>query len=317
MIMLDELRNLKYPGQQKDILFFLRDVIGNRKLSLADVQTICSHAHGAYLLDIDSLISYCRCFGWISIDSSVSLSPMLLESLSCPRLLNDKLVASTIDMLFSSDVFFPGMFSFNADTQRYEFHNELLSLKFSAIRNVLISQALFEVSDGPHRNTFLVAHSYEELVAEQCRKRSRHYTLEQLRKKLEDNAEAGEMAESFVLSYERLRINNMKLNKEIRIISTIDVYAGYDIVSFNTDDSQKYDRFIEVKAISKHNDFYWSSNEIEVARLKGDQYYLYLVNLSQIHQGKYLPQIIRNPAKIIIDSSDWLVEPQSFHVRRT
>ena len=91
--------------------------------------------------------------------------------------------------------------------------------------------------------------------------------------------------------------------------------AGYDIVSYNSAVSTKPDRFIEVKAVSKEG-FYWSNNEYETAKLLGAKYYLYLVNLSLIHQDDYLPEIINNPAEIIARGENWMMEPQSYRVLR-
>ena len=75
------------------------------------------------------------------------------------------------------------------------------------------------------------------------------------------------------------------------------------------------DRFIEVKAISSSG-FYWSKNEYETAKLKGETYYLYLVDLHKINQPDYTPEIIQNPAVTITESEAWLVEAQSYSIRR-
>lgn len=73
------------------------------------------------------------------------------------------------------------------------------------------------------------------------------------------------------------------------------------------------DRFIEVKAISNVG-FYWSKNEYEIAKLKGKSYYLYLVELNKINNLEYSPEIINNPAEIIINSDKWFIEPQGYHI---
>ncbi|MBD5484393.1 MAG: DUF3883 domain-containing protein, partial [Lachnospiraceae bacterium] len=79
---------------------------------------------------------------------------------------------------------------------------------------------------------------------------------------MENNAIVGAMAEEFVLNYEHQRITNLELASKIRIISDVDVTAGYDIISFDSNQSTRYDRYIEVKATSK-NGFFWSVNEYE------------------------------------------------------
>jgi len=46
------------------------------------------------------------------------------------------------------------------------------------------------------------------------------------------------------------------------------VNAGYDIQSFNDNKSIIIDKFIEVKSYEGTPYFYWSKNEVEVAKLK-------------------------------------------------
>ena len=85
-------------------------------------------------------------------------------------------------------------------------------------------------------------------------------------------------------------------------------------MSFENNSSSSYDRFIEVKAISKRIEFFWSKNESEIAKLQGEKYYLYLVELSKISNPNYVPIIIANPAVTVMQSTDWFLEPESYHV---
>lgn len=91
--------------------------------------------------------------------------------------------------------------------------------------------------------------------------------------------------------------------------------AGYDIVSFECRQSQELNRFIEVKAVSGSG-FYWSRNEYEIAKLKEESYYLYLVELNKINEMDYIPEIIQNPALNIMEKDEWFVEAQSYFVNR-
>lgn len=124
----------------------------------------------------------------------------------------------------------------------------------------------------------------------------------------------GEKAELFVLEFEKNRLG-APLAGKVRRISEVDVTAGYDIISYNSVKSKETDRFIEVKAISSSG-FYWSKNEYETAKLKGETYYLYLVDLHKINQPDYVPEIVQNPAVAIMESEAWLVEAQSYSIRR-
>ena len=143
--------------------------------------------------------------------------------------------------------------------------------------------------------------------------RYKQLSLEQLKKQLENNELAGEKAELFVLEYEKKRLGQ-PLCEKVRRISEIDVTAGYDIVSFDSNQSLEPNRFVEVKAASSAG-FYWSRNEYEIAKLKGDTYYLYLVELNKVNQQDYSPQIIQNPAVNIMETDEWFVESQSYFIK--
>jgi 16S rRNA (guanine(966)-N(2))-methyltransferase RsmD len=104
------------------------------------------------------------------------------------------------------------------------------------------------------------------------------------------------------------------LETALKRISEIDVSAGYDIVSFDSNKSQEPDRFIEVKAISNAG-FYWSRNEYEIAKLKGEKYYLYLVELRRVNEPGYTPEMIKDPASNVMGNDGWFVEPESYHIK--
>ena len=154
---------------------------------------------------------------------------------------------------------------------------------------------------------------YDTLIAKHCRIRRKQLSLERLKKQLEVNELGGEKAELFVVEYEKKRVGP-PLCDRIKRISELDVAAGYDIVSFNSGNSHEPDRFIEVKAVSSSG-FFWSKNEFEIAKLKGEMYYLYLVELGRIGDSEYEPEIIQNPASSVMGSDEWYVEAQSYHVR--
>ena len=97
---------------------------------------------------------------------------------------------------------------------------------------------------------------------------------------------------------------------------TIDVGAGYDIISFDSKDSTEYDRFIEVKAINRDSAFFFSSNELEIVRVKSKNYYLYRVNLNQIGKPDYCPVVICDPAETIFMSDNWIIETKSYYIRK-
>lgn len=313
--MLDELKNLKYHGGKDGLLFFIRDVIGQSKIKTRDAEVICSHAPGRRYLSVRDLINYCLAFGWIKTETDiVSLSPSVAACVSDKDALNEKLILSTVEQLFAGEVFSSSLFSYDAVQGCYSFKNELLPLSFSTVRNVLISQGFLIAVRDIQGTKFYIAPAYDPLVAKHCKSKRKQLSIEQLKKQLEDNELTGEKAELFVLSFEKERIGQ-PLYDGIKRISEIDTSAGYDIVSFNSCQSQVPDRFIEVKAVSSAG-FYWSKNEYEMAKLKGELYYLYLVELSHIGEPGYVPEMIQNPAFNVMKSDSWFVEAQSYHIRR-
>lgn len=286
--MLNELKNLKYPGRKEDILFLLRNVIGDRALLPDDLRVLCSHAPAGYQLFYEALLSYCKSFAWITEGEAITVNEPLLKYLDSDDVLNVELIRRTLKVLFETGIFKTDMFTYDVGECRTIFRNECLPLAYSAIRNVLISQGFLIADRENHRSIIYVNSTFEKIVSQFCKKTVHAFTLEQLKAKMENNAIEGAMAEEFVLNYERRRITNLELATKIRIISDIDVAAGYDIISFETNQSTYFDRYIEVKAISK-NGFFWSANEYETAKLKGEQYYLYLIDLSKVNCVDYIP----------------------------
>lgn len=122
---------------------------------------------------------------------------------------------------------------------------------------------------------------------------------DELYKILEKQREIGLAAEEETIRYEKNRLNDLGkvfLIDKIKRISKEKTDAGYDIESFNGEEiSFTFDRFIEVKATSGHYPiFYWSENEIEVAKLKGNQYFIYIwINFGKTNQELLAP--IQNP----------------------
>ena len=136
----------------------------------------------------------------------------------------------------------------------------------------------------------------------------RKKTLEELKNDLSHQEEIGEAGEKFVLQYEKRRLPLKAM--EIRQISHENVSAGYDIVSFQTEDSLFPNRFIEVKTFVGEPQFVWSLNEFNVAKKKGNLYFIYLVDFNKISDKDYVPTIIQNPSQTL--AHEWKMEPISF-----
>lgn len=99
-------------------------------------------------------------------------------------------------------------------------------------------------------------------------------------RKIKENREAiGQAGENWVIDHERnYLISNGKndLAEQITRVSETNVGAGYDVLSFETDNSEK---FIEVKATALSKmEFFISSNELEIAKQLNGRYWIYLVS---------------------------------------
>lgn len=136
-------------------------------------------------------------------------------------------------------------------------------------------------------------------------------TLIELENSLLFKKKLGEEAEQKVLLFEKEILSKEGIEKEPIQVSHQDSSAGYDIVSYLRQDSAVPDKFIEVKSCKDDEAFYMSKNEIEKARQKDDNYYLYLFN-----RTTEKITIIRNPYRNIIQKEDWIKDPQIFRIKR-
>jgi len=116
---------------------------------------------------------------------------------------------------------------------------------------------------------------------------------------------------AMVFEKKELKLNSILLNPER--VSLYDVYAGYDIASYQRSDSTVHDKFIEVKSCADETlRFFISKNEVETAKRKGDSYFLYLLNRKT---NEFT--IIKNPYSNIFakdKSQNWAIEPQLFQI---
>ena len=146
--------------------------------------------------------------------------------------------------------------------------------------------------------------------------------LEQLEKNLEHQKKIGDIAEKFVLNFEKNRLKNLGFEEEsnkIRQISIDFSNAGYDIESFNgkTRDGVP-DRFIEVKGTTKKElDFHWSINEINVAKNLGSHYWIYHVSEIDVQNKISVnePKMINNPYDNIFSNDLFEKNIENYHIK--
>lgn len=310
--MLDELKPYNTIGDIAGISYFNGIVLASEKIQKSAIQKLCDLQNNIRL-NLRAAITYYKYMNliiekdaWLYVtengkalfetqDFETDFCKLCIEKIIKDRLLDMEAVR------------------YSRQTNTYYIERFGFSVSAALFRNILIQyKALHECSGG-----LQIDKKFEPLFEELQKKIRMKLSLEKLKIQLEQQEKQGELAELYVLEYEKKRINNAILSEKIKRISTIDVTAGYDIVSYGNDKAVEYNRFIEVKSYSGSPHFYWTNNEIETAKLYGPQYYIYLVDVNKMNDANYMPDIICNPADEIIDSGKWILNPTSFIVMPT
>lgn len=202
---------------------------------------------------------------------------------------------------------------FSSEFCTYDFINKLIQidisafgLKYANLRDVLISLDFLRSHPNYPKQSFVVNRAYKSLFDKYFTEgiRKRQISPEELKNIQERQQENGLKGEKFVYDFEIQRTGR---EKDIEWIANYDVGAGFDIMSFQDEESTKHDRFIEVKTYSGNQPpyFYWSRNEMEVAHREGTNYYLYLVNIEKINEPTYSPIIISDPYEGVLKNDEW------------
>lgn len=315
--MQEELRRSNTIGDSQGIMYFASTVLKGEGIKRESARQICSFVNDMRV-NFNGAVAFFEFLGFIKVSAN-SLTPTedgkklysLLgggfEEALCEACLNKVAIDEIIDI---------SALRFDAAKGKYYIQRHGFPITAAVFRNVLIQlNALSELRDGS--GSLELSERYEAIFTKVQKTAKRRMSLDALKKKLEQQELQGEAAEEYVVEYEKARLFNTALAEKIKRISGIDVSAGYDVVSFEEGTSVQYNRFIEVKSFEGQPHFYWSKNEIEVATIYGDKYYLYLINAKKIAEPGYVPTIIRNPVKTVIESDGWLMQPTSYLVLPT
>lgn len=176
--------------------------------------------------------------------------------------------------------------------------------RFGGVRNLLLDLDFLE--QDAERPRYWI--SPQHLAAFLEAKSKSPTSLDEFQEVLRAREKLGREAELQVLKFESARLRNRSgLAKRIKHVAAENVGAGYDILSFteSANDAGFSDRLIEVKAVSSIDfKFYWSRNEIEAARVHGQNYFLYLVPVSRSGFDMQKLKIIQNPFKQVYSEHD-------------
>ena len=315
MIMLDErLERFSRIGNRKSITSVAR-WISESSTRVDSLKQFAKTTSGINVEDIEPILWLFESMGLLNImdDGRIEGGDLLREQYmhgedSFEKWFIDQFVCFVLDQ----DIVDTTTISYSISRNAYVMSSTAIKpAKHACYRNVLIDYGVI---------TFLPDAKYQINGAlERAIKtpeRSRKMTEKQLLAKLEEDRKQGERGELFVLEYEKRRIPDISKHSLIQRISVIDVSAGFDIISINGVDSERPDRFIEVKTYKGTEHFIWSDNEIDKAEVIGDSYFLYLVDDDCINKDGYEPLIIQNPSKEIFKSGNWIVEPDSYRINK-
>ena len=323
--MLEELQKFNKLGTKEELLFILFKVLSiNEYKVIEDVKILCIH--------------HSYTFG-----SSFYGDIRILELLKLVKIESDKIKVDESISLYKSDNFFENQFIYerlfqllgeenkldllfnqkntkqNSSTQQYYIKGNQIPFSLNYIKKFLINIEFLELVEDTH-NSYFVKNIFTDFftnsIVKGLKKNSikRKISLANLKKIQEIQNKHGVEAEEYVLNFEIKRLSRNSLRKNIQIISEKFSNAGYDIESFDTEDSIVYDRFIEVKSYHEKLSFFWTKNEIEVAKELGDMYFLYLVDRRYTQEINYKPFIIQNPIANILENDNWKKEADSFKI---
>lgn len=323
--MLEELLKYDKIGTKDELSILLFQILSPIEYKrIDDVKTICIHN------------SY-------SFGSSFMGIIQLLQSLSLIHIKDDFIILDEIIRQYQPDTFFENSFLFERlfqflkkvealdslfnylntkldnESKTYYVKESQIPFKLNNIKKLLINTG-FLVKQDSLQGIYFINSIFKELFASiivpAIRKftAKRIITLMELKEKLALQEKYGEEAEEFVLLFELRRLHKHPQKQEIKRISKDFVNAGFDIESFNSEDSITNDRLIEVKSYNINVTFYWSMNEIETAKELGDLYFLYLIDRSKISVNDYHPYIIKDPYKNVFLNDDWQKNSDTFFV---
>ena len=293
--MLTELKRCNSIGNVDGILFLVSIMAGKEKISRDEIRNRCALENNI-TVNCPGAIAFFEYLRLVDVTSDVVIPLSELDKLAAKNgdEIIKRLVTISITRLVEEGILMRMRPVFDDKKGHLTIKRSAFPLAYAAIRNFLTIVGALEKEEN---GKICVTGNYESDWTVQLRNRREKFTIDQLLKRQEDQNRRGLEAEEFVLELERRRLPT--LAQKIKRISDFDVAAGYDIVSYENHECEHYNRFIEVKCYMGSPHFFWSENEVDVARIKADKYILCLVDYSKMGTPGYHPEFIRNPYKII------------------
>jgi len=321
-------------GSLDNIIFIIKTIIESPKgIPFRDMKKYCAGKSVDLAYSIDGIIDLLTSIGWckleennnLLVDKKVPTESLHQEDVTSIR---NRLIIDIFSSLKSGgalhDFIDLNSIDFDTSQSRITVSQNAIPLSASGLKNLLISISFLNIdSKKPHRyyiddkyQSYFETEIIDWLHETTAYAPETGLTYDEFKKLQKSKEEAGFRAEEFVINYEKLRLDGHPLLSQIRQISKIKVDAGYDVISFNSLSSKIHDRYIEVKSFTGTMGFYWSRNEVEVARFHGERYFLYLVDRGKIKRSNYQPMIYMDPYKTLFDQGGWTKEPQNWYFRK-
>ena len=208
---------------------------------------------------------------------------------------------------FSEEIYLilKGKQRFDAESKHSYIDKNAIPLKYSGL--MMILEECEEIVSHD-KKWIIVGEKISSLLSSQERRKK--LSLAELEQRLIKEKEIGAEAEDAALKYEQQRLELLGINKTPLQVSLIDVSAGYDILSFDKDDAERY---IEVKSVDNKMLFHFSMNEIITAERYRKRYWLYLVNRLSTEIT-----VIQDPYELFFekDENDWALEPDGYVIHK-
>lgn len=218
------------------------------------------------------------------------------------------------DIIFNNIFSYPNI-SYDLNNHAVEISNVWFWFKYRNFKQLLID--FWFITPSPDVSSkFLLNKEYKVLYDELIfnKEHKRKMWMRELNLILEKQQIEWEKAELYVIQYEK---NRLEWKKSVSWVAEYDVCAWYDIASFNDIASIDYDRYIEVKSYIWKKGFYWSKNEVETSKIKGETYFIYLINREKMYDADYIPEIIQNPIQNILKNNNWFKEIDKYYISNT
>lgn len=331
--MLEELLKYNNFGSREELYFLLFNALPkSNNQSLSDFKRYCSSNSFSISKSLDGIIKFVEYVGYISTNKEkITLSDTYLTELNNVKndhnAIDAKVIQSLVDSLQKEEVIFkifqPDNIKLKINSNQFYIKNNLIPYKYIPIRNLFLAIGFFEYENDFTNNHLLINKKFNMLfknsiinkLQEKARSNEkRKLSMDELKLNLNKQEEFGKESELKALEFERHRLKgHLFIDKIIRLAED-EVNAGYDILSFDNNESIINDRFIEVKSFNKELSFYWSKNEIEVSKELGEKYFLYLVDRDKMNDTGYSPIIFQNPHKRIFENELWIKNPENWKV---